>query len=344
MKKVGMVLCGGLGKRLRPITDRVPKSLVEIRKGFTILDKQLLDLKYSGVDEVILLTGYMHEKIEERYGSSWNGLEVLYSVEEEPLGTWGAIAKALREYRPKARLVIMNGDVITDINLRNMVDNASYPVTMLVVSMRSPYGIVDINGGVIVKFVEKPVLPYYINAGIYVVREDFDILDFVGTVSKLPSDIEVDVFPKLAKAGLLGSYMEPDSDVFWKSIDTVKDLEEVRREFANRVEKPWGYEKVIASADSYVYKKILVKEGYRIPLHYHRVREETIHVIKGRVEVHSTDGVLAVLRRDSAYTVKPGTPHRLVAQENTVLHEISTPNVDDTVVLEAYETGGVIDV
>lgn len=332
-----MILCGGLGKRLRPITDSVPKSLVEIKEGFTILDKQLLDLKYTGVEEVILLTGYMHDKIEEGYGNSWRGLKILYSVEEEPLGTWGAIAKALEEYRPNGRLIVMNGDVVTDVNLRNMVENASHPVTMLVVSMRSPYGIVDINGGVIVRFVEKPVLPYYINAGIYVIREDFDLLGFVGTVSKLPSDIEVDVFPKLAKAGLLGCYMESDPDAFWKSIDTVKDLEEVRREFVNRVEKPWGYEKVIASAEGYMYKKVLVKEGYRVPLHYHKFREETIHVIKGRLEVYSTDGLLAALGKDSAYTLKPGTPHRLVAQENTTLHEISTPNVDDVVFLEAYD-------
>ena len=65
---LGMVLCGGHGKRLRPLTDDIPKTLIDIKDGYTILDKQLIDLRNAGIDKVILLTGYLSNKIEERYG------------------------------------------------------------------------------------------------------------------------------------------------------------------------------------------------------------------------------------------------------------------------------------
>ena len=68
METVGMILCGGFGKRLRPVTETVPKPLVEISDDYTILDKQLFDFKNAGVNEVYLLAGFLHEKIEERYG------------------------------------------------------------------------------------------------------------------------------------------------------------------------------------------------------------------------------------------------------------------------------------
>ena len=69
MQTVGMILCGGFGKRLRPVTEKVPKPLVEIKDNYAILDKQLFDFKNAGISEVYLLAGFLHEKIEERYGN-----------------------------------------------------------------------------------------------------------------------------------------------------------------------------------------------------------------------------------------------------------------------------------
>lgn len=323
---VGMVLCGGLGRRLRPITDSIPKSLIELKEGYTILDKQILDLKYAGVDHVILLTGYLHERIEERYGKEWNGVRVDYSVDEEPVGTWGAVANALETFHPNGRLIISNGDIVSDVNFRRMLSSIVHPVTMFIVNMRSPYGIVDITGDRISRFREKPYIPYYINGGVYVVREGFDLLEFTGEV-KFPSDLEKDVFPKLAQAGLLGYYMEP-YNVFWKAIDTVKDLDEVRREFANREDKAWGYEKLIESTESYVYRKILVKEGYRIPLHRHNHREETIYVAEGKVKLE-VDGREFHLEPGDKYTVQPEAAHAVSAIETAFLDCVSAPNPDD---------------
>ena len=65
-KTIGMILCGGFGKRLRPLTETIPKPLIEIKDNYTILDKQLFDFKNAGVDKVLLLTGFLSEKIRER--------------------------------------------------------------------------------------------------------------------------------------------------------------------------------------------------------------------------------------------------------------------------------------
>lgn len=81
-KTVGMILCGGFGKRLRPLTERVPKPLIEIKDDYTILDKQLFDFKNSGVEQVFLLTGFLSDKIQERYGTDYMGVKIEY-VEED---------------------------------------------------------------------------------------------------------------------------------------------------------------------------------------------------------------------------------------------------------------------
>jgi len=79
-KTIGMILCGGFGKRLRPLTETIPKPLIEIKDNYTILDKQLFDFKNAGVDKVLLLTGFLSEKIRERYGNEYRGVEIEYIV------------------------------------------------------------------------------------------------------------------------------------------------------------------------------------------------------------------------------------------------------------------------
>src|SRR5680860_1563942 len=98
---IGAILCGGFGKRLKPLTDNLPKPLLEIKKNYTILDKQILQFKYAGINKVVLLCGHLHEKIQERFGSSWNGMEINYLIEEEPRGTLYAINNLLENFEDK---------------------------------------------------------------------------------------------------------------------------------------------------------------------------------------------------------------------------------------------------
>ena len=321
---IGMILCGGYGKRLTSLTEDLPKALIEIKDGYTVLDHQLFVFEHAGFDKVILLTGYLGEKIRERYGKKYEGLKILYTKEKKPLGTLGAIKLGLKKARDDA--VIRNGDVISDINIKRMASKAKdskYPVTMCITRMQSPYGVVETTEEKIKSFIEKPVLDYYINAGVYYIKKEaFKYFDEFES-----GDIEKILFPQLAKDDKLGSYKE---DAFWMSIDTTKDVEEIRREYENREDKPWGYEKILINTRKYLTKELYIKEGYQTSFHYHEKKDETMSVLKGSGHVQFKDRK-EYFRKNDDIRIKPKIPHSIVALENTLLQEVSTPHPVDTV-------------
>ncbi|MEM2930158.1 MAG: nucleotidyltransferase family protein [Thermoproteota archaeon] len=225
---VGGVLCGGLGKRLKPLTDNIPKALLEIGENLTILDRLVMQMKHAKISDIYLLAGYHYEKLVERYGESWSNIGIHYIVEDEPRGTLYAINSLLRSVESDLYLV-MNGDIFTEIDLSRMIAEwKPGTVSMALASLRSPYGVVQVSGEKITGFEEKPVLPHYINAGIYLIdaRLKHRFLEYE------EGDVEKLVFPRLAREGLLRKYF--DAEAYWKSIDTVKDLEEVRRRLAEQ--------------------------------------------------------------------------------------------------------------
>ncbi len=221
-----LILAGGLGERLRPYTEKVPKPLLEVA-GKPILFWQIEWLKKHNVDNIVLAVGYLGEKIEETIGDgSQFGVKVDYSYEREKLGTGGAIKNARSYLEDTKKFFVINGDIITNINLTKLSDKVENGVLggIAVVPLPSPYGIIkfDETTGVIRSFVEKPKLPdYWINAGIYILkREIFDMLPDKG-------DIEKTAFPKLAEEKKLIAV--PFNDVYWKSVDTHKDIKEAAR-------------------------------------------------------------------------------------------------------------------
>ncbi len=327
---IGMILCGGHGKRLRPLTNDIPKPLIEIKEGYSILDKQLIDFKNAGIDKAVLLTGYLSEKIEGRFGSIWKGIDIEYSVEEKPLGTLNAIRLGIS--RVDDDVIIRNGDVVADVNLKKMMNkfnNSDYSASMFITKMRSPYGIVELGEECIKRFREKPLLDYYINGGIYCFRKDISKMfkDFEA------GDIEKTVFPLLAESNQFGYYKE--DGLFWMSIDTTKDLEEIHKEYANRTDKPWGYEKILINTEKYLTKELFLFEGYQTSLHYHEKKDETMYIISGSGYIEFTDHKEYFGRNDTI-RIKPNNPHTIVATETTVLHEVSTPHPDDTVRIKDY--------
>ncbi|MCC6045366.1 MAG: nucleotidyltransferase family protein [Ignisphaera sp.] len=216
-----VILAGGLGKRLRPLTEDRPKILVEVCKK-PILEWHIYWLSKYGFKDFVLLLGHAKEKVLEEVGSGKKyGINVAYVVEDEPLGTGGAIKNAEGVLRNEEWFLVINGDVITDLNpllLLETLKNSDAIASIALVYMRSPYGIVKLVEGYVKEFLEKPILEYTINAGIYVMKPQiFNYLPEKG-------DIEVTAFPQLAKEGKLKGYIFKDA--MWKSIDTIKDLEE----------------------------------------------------------------------------------------------------------------------
>ncbi len=222
-----VILAGGFGKRLKPITDTTPKPLIEIC-GKPILVRQIEWLRSHGVKDVILCIGFLKEKVIQYVGNGKKlGVHIGYVVEDEPLGTGGAILNAEHLLSNDEHFLVLNGDVLTDLNPQPLVEGLKgYVGALALVPLRSPYGVVYTDGkGVITNFAEKPILQnYWINAGIYCLSPK--IFPYL----KEKTNIESTAFPELASKGLLKAVHY--KDCFWRSIDVHKDIEEVEQELS----------------------------------------------------------------------------------------------------------------
>lgn len=209
---------------MRPLTDDRPKALIEAN-GRPMTEYQLDWLAKEGVkDHITFACGYKWERLRDHFGSIYKGVPVSYSVEEEPLGTGGAIRKAFSEGDQDGPVVVMNGDIITDMPLGRMFEAhrqaGDLTASMLVVPYKSRFGVVKIDKLRMVRgFEEKPAFPdVWINGGVY-------ILNPKKIMKSLPEtgDIERETFPKLVKYGELISYPHYGD---WWFIDSLKDLKE----------------------------------------------------------------------------------------------------------------------
>ena len=209
-----IILAGGRGKRLRPITDYVPKPLVPI-KNVPIIEWQLRYLKKFGIDEVIICTGYKQEMIENHLHMKDIGIKIKYSIEKTPLGTGGAIKKAGKMFNDKSFFVI-NGDTITNIDLKKLATKKN---AIAAIELRTKYGILETDGDKIMAFKEKKeISDTWMNAGIYHLQKE--------VLKELPTkgDIEKTVFPDYAKKGILNTIKFKNAK--WYSVDSFKDMEE----------------------------------------------------------------------------------------------------------------------
>lgn len=229
MPTTALVLAGGKGERLRPLTDDRPKPMVEVA-GAPILVHHLTWLRDNGITRAVLLTGYLHEVIHDYFaGPRIDGLTVDCVAEDQPLGRGGAFRNGFEQAGVTDDVVVAtNGDVITDQPLVPMFDlhrSRSAAVTILVAQLQSPYGIVDMaDDGMVSGFVEKPLLPYWLNAGVYVL--DSSVIRQFPVVG----DHETTTFPELVKQGRVAALR---CEGFWSSVESPKDLREAGEKLAS---------------------------------------------------------------------------------------------------------------
>ena len=209
-----IILAGGRGKRLRPITDYVPKPLIPI-KNIPIIEWQIKYLKKFGITEVIICSGYKTKMIENYLNNKKLGIKITFSIEDKPLGTGGAIKKAGKKIKDKSFLVI-NGDTITNIDLKKVMKKEN---SIASIQLRTKFGILQTEQNKIIKFDEKKeIKDLWMNAGIYHLNKE--------TIKELPNigDIEKTLFPDYAKKEKLTIVKFIKSK--WYSIDSFKDMEE----------------------------------------------------------------------------------------------------------------------
>lgn len=214
-----IILAGGRGKRLKPLTDYVPKPLIPIQ-NIPIIEWQINYLKKFGVNEVIISTGYRTEQIENFLNARKNlGVTIVFSKEKTPLGTGGAIKKA-KSLIDENSFFVINGDVITNIDLNNLKKKEN---SIAAIELRTKFGIMEVSDDKVTRFSEKKEISgLWMNAGIYHLSKSI--------FKDLPTngDIEKTTFPEYAKQKKLHNVKFYDS--FWYSIDSYKDMEECTKE------------------------------------------------------------------------------------------------------------------
>ena len=227
---VGILLVGGLGTRLLPLTNKTPKPMLPIA-NLPVTEHQLLVAKAAGITKVVLATAYLAETFVPYFGdgSKW-GIELKYALETEPLGTGGAIRNAaeliLAEISDHEPIVVFNGDVLSRHNLAAQIElhqSAAASVTLHLVTVEDarPYGCVPFDeNGRVTDFLEKMDNPITntINAGCYVfnpkVIQDIELGKVVS--------VEREIFPELLKAGnVIQSFVD---NSYWLDMGTPKAL------------------------------------------------------------------------------------------------------------------------
>ncbi|WVN42124.1 sugar phosphate nucleotidyltransferase [beta proteobacterium MWH-UniP1] len=226
-----IVLCGGLGTRLGGLTRTTPKPLLEVA-GKPFISHVLEKLRAAGVTYVCLAVGFQWEKIRAALGDSWAGLSLSYSVESKPLGTGGAVRKALQSMCWSEAFVV-NGDTLVDVELLAMRNLALSRDADLVIALKNVeetarYGRVNLlQSSRIASFSEKGLSdPGLINAGLYWLKAEA-LNCFQGEVFSLERDIMASHVHDLSIYG----FVTPG---YFIDMGIPEDLERARRELSDR--------------------------------------------------------------------------------------------------------------
>jgi len=175
-----VLMVGGLGTRLRPLTEHIPKPMLKVGNK-PILETIILNFKKYGFTEIILSVSYKSEIIENYFGDGSNfGVNIKYVHEDKRMGTAGALS-LIRE-KLNEPFFVMNGDLLTNINFEHMMDYHMSNSSIATMGAREydfqvPYGVVNVEGIDIKSIEEKPIHNFYVSGGIYVL--DSKVLEFI---------------------------------------------------------------------------------------------------------------------------------------------------------------------
>ncbi|HBK81846.1 MAG TPA: hypothetical protein DDZ83_19610 [Nitrospinae bacterium] len=219
-----IVLAGGLGTRLRPLTFAIPKPLMPVGER-PILEILIENLASHGARDIYLAVGYRAELVELYFQDGARfGVDIRYSREDKRLGTAGPVRLARDRFRISGTVLVINADIITKVDFKDLVGWHEKKKAAITVGVRElertvPFGVVEMEGDRITSIVERPAHSCLINCGIYAL--DSEVVDLV------PPDEEF-YMPDLIQAvmdrgGAVCGYEVKEK---WVSIDNIGDLEE----------------------------------------------------------------------------------------------------------------------
>ncbi len=224
------LMVGGLGKRLRPLTENTPKPMLKIGNK-SILEIIVERFAQYGYTNIVMCANYKYHAIKDFFGDgSKFGVNIEYILEKKRMGTAGALS-VLRE-KPLEPLFVMNGDVITNVNFDHMMNyhmanNSIATMGVKEYDIMVPYGVVNTHKGVIKSIEEKPSHRFFVNAGIYILNKE--ILDLVPKNKFYDmTDLFEEIIEKKLKGISFPIYEE------WTDIGQEDELERARVEYDKR--------------------------------------------------------------------------------------------------------------
>ena len=220
-----MIMAGGLGLRMRPLTEELPKPMLQIG-GRPLLETIVEQLRNTGINQINIAVNHKLEKIVEHFGDGHAfGVDITYAKEDEPLGTAGALSLIKK---PEDTILVINGDVLTQVDFNAMLafhreHQADLTIAITQHEFQIPFGVVECDGPVVVELSEKPMMSYPVNSGIYLIEPSaysfipngkrFDMTELVSRL--LEEDRPVVAFPireYWIDVGQLSDYEQAQAD------------------------------------------------------------------------------------------------------------------------------------
>lgn len=224
-----VIMAGGRGLRLRPLTDVTPKPMLDVA-GKPMVQHTIEALRLEGFSKFILAINHLGEQIEDHFGDgSALGVQLSYLKEETPLGTGGALSLLGDSFR--SPLLVVNGDVLVSARLSSMVDyhlsnRADITVGVKLLDTQIPFGVVRIEGARITAIEEKPTYRDFVNAGVYVIEP--------ALLAPLSPGVRIDMPDLVADWLIKSEVLAFPIHEQWRDLGHFEDLEIARKQYEGK--------------------------------------------------------------------------------------------------------------
>jgi mannose-6-phosphate isomerase-like protein (cupin superfamily) len=348
-----ILLAGGKAERLGDAAGGRPKALVEVA-GRPLAAYQVVQLGRAGVTRVLVSCASGQEELFERELAGL-GPEIVAVGEDEPLGRGGGARLAAAHREENGPVYLLNGDELIDVDLGALLDahrSHGGAATIVVAPLPTEFGVVQLDDDDRVRgFDEAPRLQYWAHAGVNVLDDE--------AVERLPERGGGRQALRLPPRGALADGEHPERPAPRRGAparesglaptrddDVSEHLEspnlgglETFSVEPTKVDKPWGWELIWARTDDYCGKLLFVQAGESLSLQFHREKDESWYVESGRARIEIAAPGDAVPKAEvvgpgAAFRIPPGTVHRVTALDDTMILEVSTPQLEDVVRLE----------
>lgn len=223
-----LILAGGKGIRLRPLTYNIPKPLIEI-KNFTLIERIISSLSTQGFDDFNISVNYLKNKIIDKVKQNklFKKKSINFLTEKKFLGTAGSL-KLLK--KAKKNILIINADILTNLNFKNLLsyhlqNKSEFTISIKETSKQIPYGVIHINQNEITSYKEKPIKIDYLNTGIYILNKKI--------INLIPNNKKFDMSDLIAKSIKKGYKIYPFY-MFekWVDVGSINTLVQLNKKYS----------------------------------------------------------------------------------------------------------------